>query len=58
MSVLVRLPGTGAMTIDVFHKVGESSCFYRERQCPADVVDIPVLIENQWPPLVICNKGT
>ncbi len=46
------------MTFNVFHKVGESSCIYRERQFFAYVVVIPALIETQWPPLVICSEDT
>ncbi len=43
MSVLVRLPGAGAMIVDVFHKVGESSFIYRERQSFSRLCDYPGL---------------
>jgi hypothetical protein len=46
------------MVVAVFHKVGEFSFIYRERQSSADYVFILVLIENQWPPSVICSVGT
>jgi hypothetical protein len=37
------------MIVEVFHKVGESSCIFCERQLLADVVVIPVLIEIFFP---------
>ena len=46
------------MTFDVFHKVGDSSCLYREPQFSTNVLVIPALIETQWPPLVICSEDT
>lgn len=58
MGVLVGVPRTGAMIVAVFHKVGESSFIDRKWQCFADVVVILVLIEIQWPPLVICSGDT
>ena len=57
LGVLVRRPYAGRVIVDVLHKVGESSCIYRERQCLADAVVILVLIGTQWPPSVICTGG-